>query len=295
MSDRTCARVNCENPVTPFEGRGRPRKFCDEHRRIDTRKGRKSSYVPRPARDATTCLGCGAEFRPKTHNHRFCSRSCRQSSLTGLLCRVCKLPTSYQAGRESPDGFSQHKSCFKHGEASSYNKRGCRCELCTEAVRKVGAAYRRKRSAEGRPLHTSRKVEMRECRTCGTEFGARLDAIAAGKGAYCSQRCRILFDTGVDVDSADWVKPDRFRVTESFRLSIYERDAYVCWLCGELTRPDVEPSDGEYPSLDHVVPRSRGGDDTAENLRCAHRLCNSIKGARVVDDAFTIRDSPLAV
>jgi 5-methylcytosine-specific restriction endonuclease McrA len=45
----------------------------------------------------------------------------------------------------------------------------------------------------------------------------------------------------------------------------------VCWLCGR---------DGA-DSADHVLPRSRGGSDALENLRPAHRACNSARGNRV--------------
>jgi 5-methylcytosine-specific restriction endonuclease McrA len=54
------------------------------------------------------------------------------------------------------------------------------------------------------------------------------------------------------------------------RARILARDGYVCWLCGQ---PDAD-------SVDHVVPRVHGGDDTDANLRAAHLRCNSSRGAR---------------
>ena len=47
----------------------------------------------------------------------------------------------------------------------------------------------------------------------------------------------------------------------------------VCHICG---------ADGAN-SADHVVPRSRGGADTIENLRPAHRACNLARGAQPLD------------
>lgn len=35
-------------------------------------------------------------------------------------------------------------------------------------------------------------------------------------------------------------------------------------------------------SADHLLPRSLGGDDSLENLRPAHKLCNSRRGARSI-------------
>jgi len=34
-------------------------------------------------------------------------------------------------------------------------------------------------------------------------------------------------------------------------------------------------------TLDHIIPRSKGGSDAAENLQLAHARCNKIKGNRL--------------
>lgn len=49
------------------------------------------------------------------------------------------------------------------------------------------------------------------------------------------------------------------------RRRILERDGYVCWICGG---PGAN-------SVDHVIPRARGGTDDDDNLRAAHLSCNS--------------------
>jgi len=37
----------------------------------------------------------------------------------------------------------------------------------------------------------------------------------------------------------------------------------------------------EYPSLDHVIPLSKGGEHSMSNARLAHTYCNSIKSDQV--------------
>lgn len=62
--------------------------------------------------------------------------------------------------------------------------------------------------------------------------------------------------------------------------TIGERDSWICWLCGA----DVDASVSGTPwaaSVDHVMPRSRGGGNDAHNLRLAHRRCNSRRGSRI--------------
>lgn len=57
---------------------------------------------------------------------------------------------------------------------------------------------------------------------------------------------------------------------------LIERDGPACVWCGrELWRRDL--------TLDHVVPRSRGGHMTPENAVVACRSCNKRRGSRPVD------------
>ena len=53
-------------------------------------------------------------------------------------------------------------------------------------------------------------------------------------------------------------------------VAAVRRDGPACWLCGSAGAD----------TLDHVVPVARGGLTVAENLRPAHRTCNSSRGAR---------------
>lgn len=55
--------------------------------------------------------------------------------------------------------------------------------------------------------------------------------------------------------------------------AIRVRDDATCHLCGLWV--DV----GEQ-TLDHVIPLVRGGSHTYDNIKLAHRECNSRKGAR---------------
>lgn len=54
---------------------------------------------------------------------------------------------------------------------------------------------------------------------------------------------------------------------------IYQRDAGRCHLCGRLVRR-------ADASVDHVIPSSKGGPSTMNNLKLAHRSCNFAKGNR---------------
>lgn len=71
-------------------------------------------------------------------------------------------------------------------------------------------------------------------------------------------------------------------VSESFSsANIFERDGYVCQICGRKTRTDYKNVNHPlYPNLDHIIPLTRGGEHTRKNTQCLCHLCNLKKGNR---------------
>lgn len=72
-------------------------------------------------------------------------------------------------------------------------------------------------------------------------------------------------------------RPDRpsaavpqWRIAKAKRFAIYARDGHACVYCGAA----------DALSLDHVVPRSKGGSDSEHNLVTACQPCNSSKRDR---------------
>ena len=59
------------------------------------------------------------------------------------------------------------------------------------------------------------------------------------------------------------------------------RDGAVCWLCGNDVDPAAPRGSAWAGSVDHVVPKARGGGDEPGNLRLAHRSCNTRRGSRL--------------
>jgi len=61
---------------------------------------------------------------------------------------------------------------------------------------------------------------------------------------------------------------------------IAERDRWRCSLCKKAVDPLVKWPDPKSPSLDHVVPLSRGGAHDPSNVALAHLGCNTAKNNR---------------
>lgn len=56
------------------------------------------------------------------------------------------------------------------------------------------------------------------------------------------------------------------------------RDGWVCWLCERPIDPDAIVGSPARATVDHVVPKSRGGPTEPANLRLAHARCNGRRG-----------------
>lgn len=68
------------------------------------------------------------------------------------------------------------------------------------------------------------------------------------------------------------------------RRAVFARDGHRCQYCG-----------GPAESIDHVIPRARGGQHVWENVVAACRPCNTRKGSSLLEDtAMVLRRRPQA-
>jgi 5-methylcytosine-specific restriction endonuclease McrA len=72
-------------------------------------------------------------------------------------------------------------------------------------------------------------------------------------------------------------------VPSYLREIVIARDGLLCRYCG---RELIEGADWPlYPTLDHIVPRSQGGDHLVENLAVCCQPCNQRKKDRTPEQA----------
>lgn len=99
------------------------------------------------------------------------------------------------------------------------------------------------------------------CLVCEVAFLSR-----GASSRYCSPYCRTKN------------RQRSFGLTWLDRMALFARDSWTCQICDEPVDYLADPLSDWYPSLDHIVPRSKGGTDEIANLRTAHRWCNSVRG-----------------
>jgi hypothetical protein len=106
------------------------------------------------------------------------------------------------------------------------------------------------------------------------------------KVAFVDDRVRQVIEEGIIARQVHTEEPVIVQLLANVRVprmilrptraNIMLRDEETCQYCGKHSR-DL--------TLDHVLPRSRGGQSTWENLVACCRACNGRKGNRLLKDA----------
>lgn len=117
------------------------------------------------------------------------------------------------------------------------------------------------------------------CKECHEEY------YSVSRNVFCSNECMNRHNNSTKKN----LKRKRISengVTENITLtSLIKRDKNVCHLCGgkcdrkdyTLTNQGYFIAGESYPSIDHVIPVSKGGTHTWDNVKLAHMSCNSVK------------------
>lgn len=263
------AEIFCKcGESVPVKSRGPLPKFCVSCR--PTESG---------ARKDRACDHCGVSFLPVVGRPRHCSDSCRRdgrkptvrkassnrrvSPLKDCACKVCG--TAYQAVM-ARSGF-----CSKKCAASFYYSKTAYSLTCVEC----GAGY--KATCNRGKCCSEACVKARLSRLATQQqiinptprkWANRSDA----ERYYGFKRRAVIGATDADLIDSEIV---------------FERDGWLCQLCGEEIDRDLVCPNPRAASLDHKIPISRGGRHTYDNVQCAHFGCNSRKGNRLQCEAVS--------
>lgn len=122
----------------------------------------------------------------------------------------------------------------------------------------------------------ARQTLLVECVECGNAF-VTVDT----KRTLCSEECAKRRQNR---RKDKRIRRDK-RIDKDISLSrLYERDNGRCWICGGVCdtedfteRKGIKICGEAYPSIDHVIPVCDGGLDAWENVKLAHRRCNTLR------------------
>ncbi len=111
-----------------------------------------------------------------------------------------------------------------------------------------------------------------------TAFAGRVDSDLAISVGACEQETSTSVGS-LDSVVADNKKRDKRGIPLGLRFSVLSRDRFRCVLCGDAPSTNTKC----VLHIDHVIPWSKGGRTSVENLRSLCSECNTGRGNRYND------------
>lgn len=233
--------------------------------------------------DYTACLYCGQLFKGSKFGRKklYCSDQCRyryqdqhKPKKEYSVCVVCggKIDHSHKTYCSIECQYPKRpcEYCGKIFQPTTYGK-SCCSDKCIKSLTD-------KKKREGQLSKT--------CEMCGSTFSAIRDK---AHQKYCSDKCRERADgqrkreTGAAQKRAAIYRGKKHYTEVKGETvvpeEIFERDNWICQLCYQPVDKELQYPDPMYKTLDHIIPLSKGGDHTKDNLQLAHFSCNSQKNS----------------
>lgn len=265
-------------------GRGRHRVYCDSRckDRYKRRVGLKPRYTRLLPCSVPDCTGEGVG-RTLCNMHQLRQRRglsdcetlgcaaiahvdgyCRAHAPVSVPYAECRCGSTYV----KRGGLRLCQSCRSPGPVMAT------CKTCR-------ADYERKRPGQRycescRPQHQPWTAAERKCAHCRGAFTE-----LARNQRFCSRRCAKRSER----DRRRLREVAQF-IEEVDRFTVFERDGYICQVCGEDTLtcvflPGPLWAHPLEPTLDHRIPVGRWGPHGYANAQTVHRKCNSLKSDHV--------------
>ena len=193
----------------------------------------------------TTCLNCGESMAIPSGRGRkpkYCSAEC--------IAIVAK-----EKKREARRAVREEGACDECG--STFLKPRATSRFCSASCMDVGKRPKRVCQTCEQPFRGTKGVQF----YCSTECTPK----AVNHGGSYLRRCRVWnvpFEKGID------------------RNTVAERVGTQCYVCHEEIDMNVEHPNPLSPTVEHIVPLSRGGGHVWGNVALSHFVCNNRKGPR---------------
>lgn len=195
--------------------------------------------------------------------------------------------------------------------------------VCPECVNAEKARQRRLRQKEKQEQIAEREAEriaknplglssyqlsiqekydaVRVCEVCGKQYSLR-ERMQGGDTKYCrdngccskeclkkrARKARKIRERGYRNHKGRARKYGCAFDSSVTLKALIKRNGLRCAICGEMCDPaDHEWTDytgPKHPTIDHIIPMSKGGGHVWSNVQIAHAICNSIKRDSLEDD-----------
>lgn len=172
----------------------------------------------------------------------------------------------------------------------------CSVEGCGKPHRTRGwcVAHYTRWQRHGDPLGgvqpVTRPNGLRRCVTCKTELPLAEFYVTPSRKDGVASECKAC----IKANYRRWRKanPEKARANDARKrarkarvpnevvepVRVFARDGWICQICGQPVDRSVGFPHPASPSVDHIVPLSRGGPHVYANVQTSHLRCNLRKG-----------------
>lgn len=168
---------------------------------------------------------------------------------------------------------------FKHGSQCMRPSRRYKliCHNCESILRernkrlKQEELNRKRNKVKYGDNRRYQQLGMKQCRICEQLF------VPTRVGqSYCSTTCATYLH---------WKGKEAYRYKINLH-TLYHRDRGICHICGKpcdwadykINEQGYKVYGNLYPTRDHLIPKSKGGEHSYQNIALAHLICNSRRG-----------------
>lgn len=207
-----------------------------------------SGYINMDSSATLRCTRCGKEQERPFSGLR--KTKCR------MICKYCEKPSNILSEEEKIARIEKKQIEI---EKRKYEK---------ERIRYIRAA--------------KKQLCFGICESCGALIGQR--------SKWCSGCQRKKENKYREIVRRTKIK-NAFVDSDITLDRLLRRDGCVCHICGKpcdkndyIQTEDAFIAGNNYPSIDHVIPLAKGGLHSWDNVKVAHRICNSYKGDKYDED-----------
>lgn len=246
---KKCSVVDCENKTCA-------KGLCEKHYRRLKKTGKLETK-----RDVTTFV-----YRKDVEKCSF--PGCENKTKS---CGLCS------------NHYKQRQKYGKPGSTLNNRDGVCSVEGCENKIHalRLCLIHYQKTRKYGNPLTVKNLPHTDICIDCGKE-------IKSSSLGRC-RNCYYSFKVSTDEVYKHKMNARNHRrrsaklsvVSEKYtKESVIEKTNGVCHICGEKIDFSLKAPNRLSFSIDHVIPLTKGGNDTLDNVLPAHRACNSAKSNR---------------
>lgn len=255
--------------------RDKVRGICKKHGLLGKRGGHNTCNDSIDEREEMFKI----KFQNEYPNFKYISGYKNNDSIIKCECRTCTTV------RERSAGCLRKKGSIVCNECKENNKNGQQLINILIKIKNKTIKLEEKVTRDIMLEEQREKDLITKCVECGMVFKANQLGMK-----YCSRQCSYKSNSSLKGREKEKLRLKRMKHngkidTDITLKKLIKRDNNICYICNSEcnTKDYKKTKEGyfivgrTYPSIDHVIPISKNGTHTWDNIMLAHHYCNTVK------------------